>query len=99
MKQTYKIELNGKGFIDDINARNFEDIALAVFRHQYKHNSIYQQFTDALQIDPQKVDALLKIPFLPVSFSKRTRLFRAMKMRSRSLKAAAPPAKFPAGIM
>lgn len=70
MKQTYKIELNGKGFIDDINARNFEDIALAVFRHQYKHNSIYQQFTDALQIDPQKVDALLKIPFLPVSFFK-----------------------------
>lgn len=49
---------------------HFEDMALSVFRFQYTNNSIYRQFTDSLQIKAESVDALLRIPFLPIQFFK-----------------------------
>lgn len=52
------------------NAGNFEEKALATFRCQYAGNPIYRSYCDALRIDPRKIDSILKIPFLPISFFK-----------------------------
>ena len=60
----------GAAYIHNINGTDFRDIALDLFRYQYQHNELYRRFTDALHIDPAKVDALHKIPFLPISFFK-----------------------------
>ncbi|WP_243630061.1 acyl transferase [Taibaiella soli] len=57
-------------YIPDINAENFADIALSLFRFQYYNNSLYRQYTDALHIDPVSVKTLTQIPFLPISFFK-----------------------------
>lgn len=57
-------------FIDNINAERFEEIALSLFLHQYEHNKLYRQFTDALHIRPATVKSLQQIPFLPISFFK-----------------------------
>jgi hypothetical protein len=49
---------------------DFEGLALEIFRFQYRENSVYRSFTDALGINANKVNSLTTIPFLPVSFFK-----------------------------
>jgi hypothetical protein len=50
--------------------KQFEKIALKVFRLQYENNLVYQEFCDFLKIDKQSVKALQQIPFLPIQFFK-----------------------------
>lgn len=49
---------------------DFEEKALELFRFQYKQNSVYQAFVDHLKIDPETINTLQTIPFLPISFFK-----------------------------
>jgi phenylacetate-coenzyme A ligase PaaK-like adenylate-forming protein len=48
----------------------FNEIALSLFRYQYKNNTIYKRFVDALGVNENKVYHPEQIPFLPVSFFK-----------------------------
>jgi phenylacetate-coenzyme A ligase PaaK-like adenylate-forming protein len=48
----------------------FNEIALSLFRYQYKNNIIYKRFVDALGVSESKVYHSEQIPFLPVSFFK-----------------------------
>ena len=48
----------------------FNEIALSLFRYQYKNNKIYKSFVDALGVSESKVYHPEQIPFLPVSFFK-----------------------------
>lgn len=57
-------------YIKGINEASFEDIALQLFIYQYHNNSIYRDYVNALKINPEHVDSILKVPFLPVSFYK-----------------------------
>jgi phenylacetate-coenzyme A ligase PaaK-like adenylate-forming protein len=50
--------------------KQFEKIALKVFRFQYENNLVYQEFCDLLKTNPQKVKSLYQIPFLPIQFFK-----------------------------
>jgi phenylacetate-coenzyme A ligase PaaK-like adenylate-forming protein len=50
--------------------KQFEKIALKIFRFQYENNLIYQEFCDLLKTNPQKVKSLQQIPFLPIQFFK-----------------------------
>ena len=50
--------------------KQFEKIALKVFRFQYEHNKVYRNFCDLLNTDVQKVKSLQQIPFLPIQFFK-----------------------------
>ena len=50
--------------------KQFEKIALKVFRFQYENNFVYQEFCDLLKTNPQKVKSLRQIPFLPIQFFK-----------------------------
>jgi hypothetical protein len=50
--------------------KQFEKIALKVFRFQYENNLVYQEFCDFLKVDKQSVKALQQIPFLPIQFFK-----------------------------
>ena len=50
--------------------KQFEKIALKVFRYQYENNTVYREFCDLLQIDKGHVKSLHKIPFLPIQFFK-----------------------------
>ncbi|MEA9415539.1 acyl transferase [Flavobacterium sp. PL02] len=52
------------------NQKQFEKIALKVFRFQYENNVVYRTFCDYLKTDPQKVKSLTQIPFLPIQFFK-----------------------------
>ena len=50
--------------------KQFEKIALKVFRFQYDNNLVYQQFCNFLKKDKTNVKSLTEIPFLPIQFFK-----------------------------
>ncbi|MDR3272525.1 MAG: acyl transferase [Flavobacteriaceae bacterium] len=49
---------------------DFSRIALQIFRYQYENIAVYRQFVNYLNIDIQKVNHYLQIPFLPIEFFK-----------------------------
>ena len=50
--------------------KQFEKIALKIFRFQYENNHVYQDFCNFLKVDSGKVKTLKQIPFLPIAFFK-----------------------------
>jgi phenylacetate-coenzyme A ligase PaaK-like adenylate-forming protein len=52
------------------NKKQFEKIALQIFRYQYVNVLVYQQFCNLLGKNIQNVKTILDIPFLPISFFK-----------------------------
>lgn len=52
------------------NEQDFKNTALAVFKHQFKHNKVYRSFCDLLYKHPSDVTKIEEIPFLPIQFFK-----------------------------
>ncbi len=52
------------------NKKQFEKIALKVFRFQYDNNVIYREFCEYLNVEKHDVKSLQQIPFLPIQFFK-----------------------------
>jgi phenylacetate-coenzyme A ligase PaaK-like adenylate-forming protein len=52
------------------NEQQFTEIALAVFKHQFKNNKVYRSFCDLLYIHPSDITTIEEIPFLPIQFFK-----------------------------
>ncbi|WP_395059103.1 acyl transferase [Flavobacterium sp.] len=52
------------------NQKQFEKIALKIFRYQYENNLVYHEFCDYLKTDVHKVKTIQQIPFLPIQFFK-----------------------------
>lgn len=52
------------------NPKDFEYLALEIFKFQYQNNEIYQKYCDLLKINPSKVKSTANIPFLPIQFFK-----------------------------
>lgn len=52
------------------SAKQFEKMALKVFRFQYDNNAVYRAFCEFLKQDKQSVKSLQQIPFLPIQFFK-----------------------------
>jgi hypothetical protein len=50
--------------------KEFEKMALKVFRHQFDHNLVYNQFCNLLNKNKSNVKSLTEIPFLPIQFFK-----------------------------
>jgi phenylacetate-coenzyme A ligase PaaK-like adenylate-forming protein len=50
--------------------KQFEKIALKVFRFQYDSNVVYRQFCDLVKQNKQTVKSVKQIPFLPIQFFK-----------------------------
>jgi len=69
-----------KGLIFNITSEaDFNRVALAVFRHQFKHNSVYRSFCDLLYKHPSDVKTLKQIPFLPIQFFKSHKVVSTTK--------------------
>jgi len=48
----------------------FESLALKMFRYQLRYNRIYQKYVNLLEVQPENVEQIEDIPFLPISFFK-----------------------------
>ncbi len=62
--------INPQNIFTISSQKEFEKIALKVFRYQHENNKVYREFCDFLNTDVQKVESLEKIPFLPIQFFK-----------------------------
>lgn len=56
--------------IFSVTEQGFDQKALEIFRFQYENNIVYQEWVDALRVNPAEVVAIEQIPFLPVAFFK-----------------------------
>jgi len=54
----------------NVQKEEFEALALEIFRFQYENNPVYKTYVEALFQDITTIDAISKIPFLPVRFFK-----------------------------
>ena len=52
------------------NQKQFEKMALKVFRFQYENNLVYKEFCTLMNTNVQEVKSLQQIPFLPIQFFK-----------------------------
>jgi hypothetical protein len=66
--------MNLDTLFDIKNEHDFEAKALEVFRFQFQHNLVYQEFCIYLNRDVDNVKKLLDIPFLPIEFFKSKNL-------------------------
>lgn len=61
--------------------QEFLSESLKTFRYQYQNVEIYRRFVDYLNINPDEVDELVKIPFLPIE------MFKNHQILNRNVKA------------
>jgi len=61
------------------NESEFEVKALEVFRFQYHNNAVYQEFCEHLGRNPENIQQILDIPFLPIEFFKSKALVTGEK--------------------
>jgi len=53
----------------DIKSKEeFDKMAVSAFQYQYQYNGVYSAFVKLMHIDITKIDAIEKIPFLPICF-------------------------------
>ena len=50
--------------------KDFDNLALKIFRFQYGSNAVYREFSQLLKDDPSGINDWQNIPFLPVSLFK-----------------------------
>jgi hypothetical protein len=60
--------------VENVSARDFEVVALEVFRWQAAMNPLYYDYLRLLGKDTTKINTLREIPFLPISFFKTHRI-------------------------
>ncbi|HKJ48132.1 MAG TPA: hypothetical protein VJ973_03535 [Christiangramia sp.] len=56
------------------NEKEFKTLALEVFKFQFENNKVYKQFCNLLNRNPENVDRLDQIPFLPIEFFKSKKI-------------------------
>ncbi|POY38425.1 acyl transferase [Solitalea longa] len=52
------------------NEQTFNEFCLRVFRYQAQTNPVYKEYLKLIKADPQSVNTISAIPFLPISFFK-----------------------------
>lgn len=72
-----------KNIFDISSEHEFLDAALATFHYQYKNIEVYQKFVDYLNINPEEVNSLEKIPFLPIEMFKNHKILDQNKETER----------------
>ncbi len=56
--------------LERLDASNFDELALSLFRFQARENTVYKAYLDARGIKPENVNRVKDIPFLPIGFFK-----------------------------
>ncbi|ARV06953.1 acyl transferase [Polaribacter sp. SA4-10] len=57
---------------------DFTNVALEVFKYQFKNNKVYRSFCDLLYVHPSDVKTIEEIPFLPIQFFKTKKVLSSL---------------------
>ena len=58
---------------------DFKQVALNVFKHQFKNNKVYRSFCDLLYVHPSSINQVEEIPFLPIQFFKSRKILSSLE--------------------
>ncbi len=58
----------------NLSKQEFENLALEIFHYQVRNNNVYAQFVEYLRINPNKINHIDQIPFLPIELFKNHRV-------------------------
>ncbi|UAM98095.1 acyl transferase [Polaribacter litorisediminis] len=58
--------------------KDFTEVTLAIFKHQFKNNKVYRSFCDLLYIHPSDISKIEEIPFLPIQFFKSRKVLSSL---------------------
>ena len=90
-------EANFLSQIFESNIIHFDELAIQLFKHQYSHNIVYQNYCNYLQVTPNTIKVANDIPFLPVQFFKthevKTGAFNAEVIFTSSTTTGTTPSK------
>lgn len=64
-----------KDKIFSVNAADFDDTALEIFRFQALHNQVYSKYLEYLKVKPDEIKKVAEIPFLPIELFKTQNIF------------------------
>ncbi len=59
--------------------KDFETLALKVFKFQFENNGVYRSFCDLLYKHPSDITSIKEIPFLPIQFFKSHKVLSSQK--------------------
>ena len=59
--------------------REFTELSLHVFKHQFTNNKVYRSFCDLLYVHPSDITKIEEIPFLPIQFFKTHQILSSTK--------------------
>ncbi|MGL4596816.1 MAG: acyl transferase [Bacteroidia bacterium] len=65
--------------ISTFRSYEFDSVALAVFRYQAQANPVYKEYMHRLGINPDDVNEIQQIPFLPIEFFKTHNVYASEK--------------------
>jgi phenylacetate-coenzyme A ligase PaaK-like adenylate-forming protein len=65
--------------IFSVKPHNFDELALQMFNYQLQNNSIYKKYIDFLGVNPNLVQRVEDIPFLPISLFKSHKVYASAK--------------------
>jgi Acyl-protein synthetase, LuxE len=57
-----------------VSYQTFDDLALAIFRYQATHNTVYASYLKYLKKDVSQIKFVVDIPFMPIGFFKNHRI-------------------------
>lgn len=60
------------------SSQKFKEVALTVFKHQFKNNKVYRSFCDLLYVHTSDVNEIKDIPFLPIQFFKSHKILSSL---------------------
>lgn len=66
----FKISISLKNIFDIKTEDDFLAASLKTFRYQYDNIEVYRKFVDYLKINPEEIESLDEIPFLPIEMFK-----------------------------
>lgn len=58
---------------------DFKQVALTIFKHQFKNNKVYRSYCDLLYLHPSDISKIEKIPFLPIQFFKNRKVLSSLE--------------------
>ena len=62
------------------NSSEFNNLSMRIFKFQYENNNVYRNFCDLFKKNPQNINTLKEIPFLPISFFKTHKIITSDKI-------------------
>ena len=71
-----------------VDASHFEVLTLAVFRYQAIYNPTYQAYLQALRVEPEQIQHVNKVPFMPIGFFKQHAIVSTEKLTKEAIDGA-----------